>query len=323
MKRPDSFLTNTATATGRAEGEAVNNPGDNSGTGMDSEIYNDPAYALIGQISSYKEDGLSNADETTADCDLRDSMEEMTEKAVKGVVDWDSTTTFGIGDNCMSLGYQWVSYVASNQNNIPLSNPDRWMLVPNSRQLLEEFFNGTLKTGAVQGVHDRAGSNYQTSIFCGDHRIGPAGSDFYEAYIVHLDGSIVTGDTALEAILDPGGANEHPYIDIIAPDVAGTRTLIDAGDYVVTPQSSSGDADTVGALVEDQFQGHVMAVTDGGSASGSPYDKISTSTGALVSTAKTQGPVTDGINGTPRTGTTTHGKRLTGGAAYIISMIPA
>ena len=80
MKRPDSFLINTTAPAGRALGAAKNNPGDNTGTGADKEVYNDPAYSALAVIESYKEGGNSDTDETTTDSDMRDALEEMTEK---------------------------------------------------------------------------------------------------------------------------------------------------------------------------------------------------------------------------------------------------
>ena len=153
-----------------------------------------------------------------------------------------------------------------------------------------------------------------------------------------MDRDWETGNTTLEALLKDGEADEYPYIDIYAPDVLGTRTLLDIGDYVDCPQSSGGDADTIGGLVEDQFQGFQIGSdesslgdvfgiatnpnnsTGGSTNSNYALPQFNTTFQGLSTmiTAKS-----DGTNGTPRTGDTTHGKRFSVGISSIIVMVEA
>lgn len=334
MKRPDNFLTNTDTPTGRSLGAATNNPGDNTGSGMDEEIYNDPAYAALAVIDSYKEDGISNTDETLDAADLRDAIEEITEKAVDSVDEWDSTTIFGIGDLCMYKGYQFVSFTATNQNNTPIGNPDLWMKCWKSDKLMDAFWEGEPLRGGQSKIADRAHANYQQNILVGKYRLGESGDDYYNFYRVALDGTTLTGDATLEAIFDPGGSNEYWNIDAIAPDSGGTRTFIDVGGDSVRFQESSGDFATVGGKVDDQFQGHLAKWGSGDNngsfnnlnynvgTAGGTYPNINNFTAANTG-AHAQSLGTDGTNGTPRTGTRTYGPTFVTGAGYIIVMVAA
>ena len=331
MKKPSSFLTNTTTPAGRANGQAINDPGGGTGTGMDEEIYNDPAYAAIAPIESYKDGGISDTDETTLASDMRDTLEEMTDKRVTDSVgsaslnEWDSGTTYSSVTQVTHKGFQFVAYnLTGNLNKNPLLFPDFWMLIPKPDDLLDKFFSGQVCSGGLSDIADRAGGNYAQNIEYGHYRLGGNGDDFYEFFRVALDGTVVTGDTTLEDdIFKEGTADEYWNIDIIAPDVVGTRTLLDMGDYIPTPQSSSGDGDTVGDLIEDQFQGHWHAWgTDGSDTDtgAGTFPVTGTSTDTNVFPAKQYEEDTNNSFGTPRIGSTTHGKRFTEGASYIIVM---
>lgn len=79
------------------------------------------------------------------------------------------------------------------------------------------------------------------------------------------------------------------------------------------------DAYTLAEFKDDQGQGHNHQIAAGGTAISrldtSPYVMGSTASFGLVNTV-IKAPVTDSVNGTPRTGTTTHGKQI--GVNYII-----
>lgn len=325
MKRPDTFLTNTVTATGRAQGAAKNNPGDNTGSGMDKEIYNDPAYAVIAMAESYKEGGISDADETTVASDLRDALEEMTGKkvtdpvtAANSVDEWDvAEAGYTVGDAVMEYGIQYVAFYITGITGVsPSSKAGRafWRKVPTLDKLMDLWDNGDPMDNGLNPMSDRAGAKYQQNIDFGRYRLGGNGETFKQFSLVHLDGTVVTGDATLEAIFDTAGT---PYwnIDMIAPDVLGTRTLLDLGGDVARYQESSGDFATVGGKVADQSQGHRHDTLDPAgrfyTASGSVT--ISGAGGAPLSASEytTGDPVTDGTNGTPRTGTRTYGPSFT------------
>jgi len=333
MKSPDTYLTNTVVTAGRSQGAAKNNPGDNTGTGADKETFNDPAYAIIATIESYKESGISDTDETTVNSDFRDSIEEMVAKKVSGIAEWESTTTYTTHQLVMYKGLQFYNHnITGNLAKPPLENPSYWYYAGSPEKLIEQYFNAEPLTGGMHDIANRSHGNYQQSALIGKYRMGGKGDDFYNFYRVALDGTQVTGNANLEAIFDVGGLNQYFRLDLYAPDSGGTRTLLDVGDYVFTPQSSGGDADTVGELVEDQFQGHRLQSQNKYTFVGGNRHEFSAdgnSTAFWENTTQTETDrfaytiVSDGTNGTPRTGSTTHGKRFTTGTAYIIVAVPA
>ena len=102
-----------------------------------------------------------------------------------------------------------------------------------------------------------------------------------------------------------------------------------AASFVGAGTSSGYTADETtafGTKYDDQFQDHhhlskwgSQTPIDGqgiaGAAGGDP-NKLSAGSGSASNTFNIDAPVSDGVNGTPRTGTTTHGKLL--GVNYII-----
>ncbi len=329
MKRPDSFLTNTTAPAGRLLGAAKDNPGDDSGSGMSKEIYNDPAYGAIALIESYKDGGISNSDETTDASDVRDSIEELTHKRVtdsvapaNSLAEWVTTTTYTtVGELVTHKGFQFVAFnITGNLAKDPLTNPDFWFPIPKPFELIERFSSGQIFSGGLSPMADRAGGNYRQNIAFGRYRLGGNGDSFYNFFRVALDGTVVTGDATLEAIFDVGGGTEYFNIDLIAPDVVGTRTLIDMGERIVTPQSSAGENDTLGEVLEDRTQNHqhlwdaIKAVTPD---SNGTLNQFGNTNSGNVFGFETGGPDQNG-EGTPRVGATTRPKEFTEGASYII-----
>lgn len=268
MKQPDGFLTNTTTTTGRTLGAATNNPGDNTGTGMDKEIYNDPAYAVLAVVESYKDGGNSEADETLLASDMRDAIEEMVGKKVtdtttpaNSVSEYNIATSYTtVGEHVMRYGMQYVAYnVIGNVGQDPASQEGRayWRKVPNLDALMDAWDSGKPFDNGLNAMSDRAGTNYQQFIDFGRYRMGGNGDTFKQFSLIHLDGTQVTGDADLVALLDVGGSDEYWNLDIIAPDVLGTRTLIDMGGRVVECQTdASGYVPVRGAVHGDYMQDH-------------------------------------------------------------------
>lgn len=342
MKLPSSFLTNTTTPAGRAEGQAINDPGGGTGTGIDEEIYNDPAYASLAPIKSWKDGGISDSDETTLASDMRDALEEMTDKRVTDSVgggtlgEWDVGTTYStLGVMVTWKGFQFVTF--NNTGNLakdPLLNPDFWYPIPKPDELLMLFAGGHVIPGGMSDMVDRAGGNFQQNIAFGRYRLGANGDDFYNFFRVTLDGTVVTGDTTLEDdIFEIGTGTEYPFADIFCPDVVGTRTLLDLGEYVMAAQSDSGENDTLGEIQDDRFQGHdtqlyynaFINVSAGGAAWAGLRGDSNANVNAFPSATRTHNPsrepITDQTNGTPRIGLTTRPKELTEGASSIIVMV--
>ncbi len=344
MKLPSSFLTNTTTPAGRAEGQAINDPGGGTGTGIDEEIYNDPAYAALAPIKSYKDGGISDSDETTLASDMRDALEEMTDKRVTdsvgggSLLEWDVGTTYStLGVMVTWKGFQFVTF--NNTGNLakdPLLNPDYWYPIPKPDELLMLFAGGHVIPGGMSDMVDRAGGNYNQNIAFGRYRLGANGDDFYNFFRVMLDGTVVTGNTTLEDdIFEIGTGTEYPFADIFCPDVIGTRTLLDLGEYVMAAQSDSGENDTLGEIQDDRFQGHehqlkynegndgnilAAATTFIGRATAGSVN-YHRATGPDINTAMIGDAINDGTNGTPRDGLTTRPKELTEGVSSIIVMV--
>ncbi len=221
----------------------------------------------------------------------------------------------------------WVSTGKSgNSNKDPMNqtNSEYWFKSPGIDRLIDMALNGSNEM-CMHSTLDRAGTEYEQLLKIDEATIeGTA----YEFWRIALDGSTVTGVTALVNALDVGGANQHPFIDVYAPDAAGTRTLIDTGEHANVAQSDSGESDTLGEVQADRGQGHlhdmqIAATTTGGVLYGvATFDYTAGSgIGPSGGTATTMND--NGTDGTPRTGSTTRGKQLVNGAAYIISMIPA
>ena len=142
---------------------------------------------------------------------------------------------------------------ALNQNKNPLdpNNSLFWYMPEDENTLLRYANRGTVIDGDMHTIHDRSSGNYVVNFKIGKKKIAGTQQEFH---IIHLDGTQVTGNTTLENLLDVGGANEYIYLDLIAPDVVGTRTLLDMGGRTLRSQSVSGKADTLGELQEDAVQ---------------------------------------------------------------------
>lgn len=263
MKRPDSFLTNTTAPAGRLFGQAIDDPGGGTGTGVDNEIYNDPAYALIALIEAFKEGGISDSDETTVNSDVRDAIQEALFRRVVDPVttantvdDWDGGTNYTtVGELAMYKGAQYVVYNdTGNLNKPPRTNPLFWFKIPNPSILEDAQFDGLPRKGGFNDIHNVQAANYAQAIEFGRFRLGDNGDDFYKFYLVHLDGTQVTGDSFLnDDIFEEGTGSEYWNLDIIAPDELGTRTLIDSQGRVSRAMTGGGGvAPTLGEVQEDE-----------------------------------------------------------------------
>lgn len=198
-------------------------------------------------------------------------------------------------------------------------NVDYWFESPGV-DLLEYFSKkGEVVPGGMHDINDRAGAQYAQDLLIDQIKKGVITYDFDR---IALDGTVVTGDANLEDdILKVGTADEYPYLDIFAPDIVGTRTLLDMGEYITTPQSVSGENDTLGELQDDRFQGHWHETRIASSGTGgSRIQNRAGDTFSFTSDPEARDIVTDTVNGTPRTGLTTAPKELTEGISSIIVM---
>lgn len=335
MKRPDDFLTNTTSPSDRPQGQASNDPGGSTGTGVDAEIYNDPAYAVIATAETWREGGISGSNEDIDNSDLRDAIEEMNGKRVSGVAEWDASTTYSSPgtetDLVMYKGFQFINISdVNNLGNIPFDNPKLWLKIPKVDDLMDLAMEGRPTIGGFSPVSDRQASQYLQNFLYGRYRLGGNGDDFYDFYRVQLDGTQITGDGTLESIFDIGGGEEYPFLDMWTTESGGNYTLDDIGEYIPTPQSSSGENDTMGELLQDRFQGHSVRINgqDPGIAGSVTSASALVQAGQNANSSTTDGNdvigknsiIADDVNGSPRTGLTTRPKEKTTGVLSIIVM---
>lgn len=210
---------------------------------------------------------------------------------------------------------------ASNTGKDPADpQSDTWWIPSEGWSNYKKFASkGESIPGGMHPWTDFSSGDYQQNIKL-DEIV--RGGVTYDVFGVILDGTQVTGDGTLEAIFDPGGAKEYPWIDEFAPDNVGTRTLIDMrGRGTAAMTAGGGEFPTLAEIKEDQMQGHwhdhasimqgaAPIFTFGGGGSGS-----------FASSGLVTDPTTDTVNGTPRTGAKTYGALLVRGVDYIIVMI--
>lgn len=196
----------------------------------------------------------------------------------KPVVDaWNSTESVAYDTAGVIVERAGVHYASTgltgNTNKDPVDpvNTDYWFPSPGTTRLENSAKTGIVESGEFHKSNNRADAEYSTSLLLDKKRI--AGTT-YEFYRVALDGTTVSGNATLEAIFDEGGANEYPFLDIVAPDSGGTRTLIDMGGRYVRAQSGASDVvPTLGQIHDDALQrvtGAIVSVDgNGASATGS------------------------------------------------------
>lgn len=109
--------------------------------------------------------------------------------------------------------------------------------------------------------------------------------------------------------LTPGGGGTH----FVLPDTRGL-SLKNIGDATISGRTKTGPTE-LGEVQEDQFQGHrfengvytqtSIALQKFGDFGASTNKNASASVSVAFDTGYTGSPLTDGVNGTPRTGTNT------------------
>lgn len=144
-----------------------------------------------------------------------------------------------------------------------------------------------------------------------------AGAAAPSGYLL-CDGSAVSRTTyaALFAVLSTAFGSGDGSTTFNLPDM---RETIPVGVGTRGAGVTAHDTYTLGQFKDDQMQGHVHDVYVRNQQPPTTPARIQPSnTGGIENTLSGQmsGPVSDGTNGTPRTGTTTHGKQM--GLNYII-----
>ena len=307
---------------GYPEGSFRDNPGDLTGSGVVSAWGNDVHYAQAAAIYKYLGDKNGNA-ETTTSSDFLNALETMMGFAVSTVSAWSPSTDYStLGDvSVMRYGMQFTSILASgNTNKDPMTNPTFWLPCPEARELWGLHSHGRVITGGSLSLHDHTNANYKQYFSLGHHVLGGFSGYAFDAYGVHLDGSGV-GSGALSTIIESWFLK-----DSFSTGSVGARTLRDAKGRVLRAMDASGGrADLIGEVLADQMQGHIhleKVPTSSGGSSVFPYPAITVS-GTANSGIPTAQPSTDGVNGTPRTGSVTADKSITVGVPYMVICVPS
>ena len=322
-----------APVTGYPEGSYRNNPGDNTGSGIMAAMGNDIWYAISALIYKYLGDKNGNAETTTAS-DFVNAIDAALGSYSAGISNWDAATDYSTSGmvSVMRYGVQFTSILATgNVGKDPILEPTFWLPVPSARDLFMANVEGTVFQGGSAGLHNHVSANYKQFFSLGTHRIGGASGYAFTAWGVHLDGSAV-GSTDLSDIVEAWHLKST-----WAPGSLGSRTLIDAKGRVMRfMDQSGGRADLIGEVLADQMQGHwhnwgvggqsgslgldatnwFNTVAQGGFYTGAPSR-------TLDNTVSIRDAISDGTNGTPRTGTVTADKSVTVGVPYVVICVPA
>jgi hypothetical protein len=239
---------------------------------------------------------------------------------------WSSTITYGVGAAVWIEDEQYVSLVAANLNHNPIISPNHWQISPAFNDVCRMFHDARPISAGLNLVDDVTDGAYQQHHFMGYYSKG--GKNF-EAHKVHLDGSVITGDADLENIFDVGGVHEYFMLDILAPDVLGTRTLPNLEGRLLRSRQIGGTA--VGSTEEDQEQGHwhYLEKSDGTLMgvhyAGGTGNVLGTLRSPLASYDDTKAGTMreDTVHGygAPRVGAVTRDKTYIVGVAYIIVLL--
>jgi len=252
MKDLRTYLVNFAVAVaGFGNGKLL----DESGVATHNDFY----YAHHAPVQKYlPSQDFTGADESDDDSDVRDAYEHMVGIQSESVSEWDVATPYVQDDHVIYRGIQFVLMIANNTGSDPFANPDKWLPCFAREDAFVKWHKGDNITGGFDILHNFRDAGYRQYFGWGKYNTGgaSAGSGVnYEGFGVHLDGTVITGDATLEAIFDVGGANEYHLLDVIAPDVVGTRTLLDArGAAAAVVDAGGGDREDVGSYQDDAAQ---------------------------------------------------------------------
>jgi hypothetical protein len=339
MKKLSSYLTKfTAATTDFPDGKIKDSSGPGIGDGSEgvAQSGNDWYYAAVAKIKKYIGD-LSGNDESVTNSDSLNALETAIGIKNPNVSEWITGAVYSVDDIVMYLGVQFVAMVGSTTAN-PLDNPDKWLPCFERNEAVIKWRNGDDLKGGMEPLHNFRDAGYRQNFpwgkynFGGYSGIGGNGRN-YEAFGVHLDGTQITGNATLEAIFDVGGPNQYHLLDVIAPDVVGIRTLLDArGAAAAVVDAALGNRVDVGGFQDDQFQGHIhnfkIASANATTVLASTeYFPKSGGTGAFQGTPTPDSIInnliigvesTNGVDGIPKTGDETRMKNYSVGVPTIL-----
>ena len=303
------------------------------GSAVTVQTHNDYYYAHHAPIKKYLPSGdVSDTDESDTDSDARDAAEYMAGIKVDTVDEWDILVGYSLDESVIYRGIQFVSMTAGNLGNDPFTNPDKWLPCHEKNDAFMKWQRGEDIRGGFDILHNYRDAGYRQLFSWGKYNTGGAtlagggGSGInYEAFGVHLDGTVITGDATLEAIFDVGGAGEYHLLDVIAPDVVGTRTLLNArGRVGMVVDSIAGKREDVGVVQADQLQGFEISggvtavVVQSGSGTSATALTFSGTSQSFDNHVGNQGLANDGVNGAPRIGDETRPQNYSVGVPSIL-----
>ena len=324
MKDIQAYLVNKdAPSAGFSLGKFKDDSGGGDGSAATQQWVNDFYYGLIGFVKKYLPGGVvSGTDESETANDTQDSVEHMIGIQNVNVSEWSNIVAYVIDDHVMYLGIQFVAMIAGTGNN-PIDNPDKWLPCFNRDDAFVKWRNGEDIKGGMEAVHDFRDGGYRQNYAFGKYNVGGDAGRNFEGFGVHLDGTVITGDAPLEAIFDVGGGGEYHLLDIIAPDVVGTRTLLDTrGAVGAVIDAGGGSRAIVGAAQADAFQGHYHQIWNDNNAGAdfrinpapnfatNPISNLPASIAGLI--------VADGVSGSPRIDDETRMKNYSVGVVSIL-----
>jgi hypothetical protein len=214
---------------------------------------------------------------------------------------------------------------AANSGKDPIDpqNASWWIASPGRDKLIELFNSSRPHFDGMHPSTDYSSGDYQQNILLDKFTFNAVTYNFYR---VMLDGTQVTGDTTLnDTIFQQGTAKEYPWIDQYAPDNVGTRTLIDMRERSTRAMGAGGgNAPTLAEVQEDAMQGHWHEAYDtSGGGADTALDVVGSRLAitSAITLNNVRNPISDTVNGTPRTGSETRIKALVRGVDYIIVMV--
>jgi hypothetical protein len=299
------------------------------GSSVTVQTHNDYYYGFHAPIKKYLPAGdVSDTDESDTASDVRDAAEYMVGIKVDTVSEWDVAVGYGLDVSVIHRGIQFVSMTAGNLGKDPFTNPSLWLPCHERNDAFIKWQKGEDIRGGFDILHNYRDAGYRQNFGWGGIN--------YEAFGVHLDGTQITGNATLEAIFDVGGGNEYHLLDVVAPDVVGVRTLLDArGAAAAVVDAIAGDRANVGVYQDDAGQGHHhnQEITAGatkrpfatnGATAGTVINALTDTVSSLTTGNKLfiVGPITDGVNGTPRTDSETRMKNYSVGVPAVLVINP-
>lgn len=256
MRIIKEYLTKyTDASTGFSDGRFKDDSGTNNGSEGIVQSANDWYYAVKAMAKKYI-GVFSDTSESEDASDNLNSVETAIGIKNQNVLEWDDATNYQRNDLAIYLGLQFVSVANNNQNLIPIDNLVFWLPCFERNDAVIKWRNGDDIPGAMSPLHNFRDAAYLQSFSWGKYNFGGFAGRNFEATGVHLDGTVITGDATLEAIFDVGGGNQYHLLDVIAPEVVGVRTLLDArgAAAAVVDDAIAGSREDVGVYQDDAAQ---------------------------------------------------------------------